>query len=79
MKPISSGPRNSVISLSSCMWAYLLIIGGSLDNVGHKDGQKLLYSMNASGKGTILGGTVYGLSDEFGLFGPLACDGIYDI
>lgn len=52
--------------LSSNSWAYLLIIGSRLGNIVHQCGQKLLYFMDTSGKGTILGRTVYRLSGALG-------------
>lgn len=59
--------------------AYLLIIGSSVDYVVHQSGEQFLYFMYTSSICTIRGRTIYGLSSNFGLFGPFSSYRVYNV
>jgi hypothetical protein len=50
-----------------------------LDDIGHQYRQKFRYSINASGKGTVLGSVANRLASFLRLFYPLSSYRVYDV
>lgn len=59
--------------------AYLLFLGGRLQDVIHQNGHEFRHSVDSSGIGSIRGRAVYCLCLGLGLFEPFPCYRVYDV